>query len=163
MDKKEAKIDGGIMKRVIIILFGLIFISCSNTKTIEVFHKNKKPSLKTLAQVKEVLSKYEVEYNVSYHLITAPETLPLIQKYNLPDTHFPFAVVINGKYSAKLDNQQIDFVHFPLFMHGIGRHEGNWSLIHLETALQNNALLISENILLEHPPHHDDHEPCEGE
>ena len=66
----------------------------------------------------------------------------LIKKYNLPEIHFPFAVVVNGRSSAKINNIKIDFVHFPLFMHGIGKHEDNWSLENLKSVLIDNALLL---------------------
>jgi len=84
----------------------------------------------------------------------------IISRYNLPDTHFPFAVVINGKYSAEVEGKKIDFVHFPRFMHGIGRHEGNWSLEALEKVLRDNSLLLEENILPD-IEHDDNEEECE--
>lgn len=127
-------------------------------KKIEVFHKDKKPALKTLEKVNPFLENYKESYEISYYLITAPENADLIRKYRLPETHFPFAVVINGKYSAKIGDEKIDFVHFPHFMHGIGRHEGNWSLEQLEYVLTDNSLLLDENIL---PAlDHDEDESC---
>lgn len=75
--------------------------------------------------------------------------MSIIKKYNLPETHFPFAIVINGRFSAKINNNKIYFVHFPLFMHAIGRHEGNWSIDNLESVLIDNTLLLDENILIE--------------
>lgn len=115
--------------------------------TIEVFHKSMPPALETLEQTNAVLDQFVDGYEITYHLITDSATADLIQRYNLPDTHFPFAVVINGRYSAVIDGCKIDFVHFPLFMHGIGRHEGNWSMEYLEKALNDNTLLMDENIL----------------
>ncbi|MBC8313360.1 MAG: hypothetical protein H8E33_03860 [Candidatus Cloacimonetes bacterium] len=149
-----------------IILFAVsisLLISCNGVsmKTIEVFHKNKNPSLQTLEKVNVILMKYKDKYKISYHLITDSENMDLIEKYNLPETHFPFAIVINRKYSAKLEDEKIHFVHFPHFMHGIGRHEGNWSLADLETVLKNNLLLLDKNILPEREE--DNNEPCEDE
>jgi len=115
--------------------------------TIDVFHKNMVPSLETLDRVIEVLEQFTDIYEVKYYHITDAATEDLLEQYNLPDTHFPFAVVINGKYSALIDDEKIDFVHFPLFMHGIGRHEGNWSMEFLELVLNDNTLLMDENIL----------------
>jgi len=115
--------------------------------TIQVFYKNMPPSLETLGRVIEVLEEYTDPYEVTYHHITDDSTADLIEQYNLPDTHFPFAVVINGGYSALINREKIDFVHFPLFMHGIGRHEGNWSMEYLELVLDDNTLLMDENIL----------------
>jgi len=116
-------------------------------RTIDVFHKNMPPSLETLEQTNAVLTQFEDEYEIRFHLITDSATADLIERYNLPDVHFPFAVVINGRYSAVIDGCKIDFVHFPLFMHGIGRHEGNWSMEYLELVLNDNTLLMDENIL----------------
>ncbi|MBD3423537.1 MAG: hypothetical protein GF417_03740 [Candidatus Latescibacteria bacterium] len=116
--------------------------------------------MKTLERVKPVIEKYERDYRIYYHVITDPENEELISKYNLPGTHFPFAVVINGRYSAKINDLKIDFVHFPLFMHGIGRHEGSWSLDALEKVLKDNSLLMEKNILPELEDEEDQHE-CE--
>ncbi len=114
----------------------------SSMNTIEIFHKEMPPSLETLAAVERVLEEYGDGYTVSRHLITDPETLELISLYGLPETHFPFAVVINGMLSAVIDGEKVDFVHFPLFMHGIGRHEGNWSLEHLSRVLDEPQLMV---------------------
>jgi len=114
--------------------------------TIEVFYKNMDPSIETLEVTNALLANFTDEYEITYHLITDSASADLILKYNLPDTHFPFAVVINGKYSAFINEEKIDFVHFPLFMHGIGRHEGNWSMEYLELVLNDIALLMDENI-----------------
>ena len=130
--------------------------------TVEVFHKNMPPSLQTLEQTNAVLAEFADEFEITFHLITDSSSADLIQLYNLPDTHFPFAVVINGKYSAMIDDEKIYFVHFPLFMHGIGRHEGNWSMDHLRQVLTDTSLLIDENI----PPVLDESEDeteCPGE
>ncbi len=119
----------------------------ASISTIDVFHKAMPPSLETLEETNALLEYFIDEYEITYHLITDSVTVDLIQKYNLPDTHFPFAVLINGSYSAMIDGEKIDFVHFPLFMHGIGRHEGNWSMEYLEVVLNDNTLLMDENIL----------------
>lgn len=115
--------------------------------TVEVFHKEMPPSLETLEYTNTILTQFEDEYEITYHLITDSASAGLIERYNLPDTHFPFAVVINGWFSALINGEKIDFVHFPLFMYGIGRHEGNWSMEFLELVLNDNTLLMNENIL----------------
>ncbi|MCD4829121.1 MAG: hypothetical protein K8R90_06815 [Candidatus Cloacimonetes bacterium] len=114
---------------------------------IEVFHKNQPPSLQTLEKVNGLLDEYSGEYEMTFYNISDSVNIALIREYNLPDTHFPFAVVVNGNYSAEIDGRKVDFVHFPLFMHGIGRHEGNWSLNDLSAVLDDNSLLLEENIL----------------
>ena len=73
--------------------------------------------------------------------------MDIITQFGLPSTHFPFSVVINGKFTANIDDKVVSFVHFPLFMKGIGRHEGNWSIADLEKVLYDNSLLLEENIL----------------
>ena len=115
--------------------------------TIQVFHKSMPPSLETLEETNAVLADFTDDFEITYHLIADPASAGLILQYNLPDTHFPFAVVINGRYSALIGDEKIDFVHFPLLMHGIGRHEGNWSMEHLGLVLNDVALLMDENIL----------------
>ncbi len=115
--------------------------------TIEVFHKSMPPSLETLEETNIVLADFTDDFEITYHLITDSASADLIRMYSLPDTHFPFAVVINGRYSALIGEEKIDFVHFPLFMHGIGRHEGNWSMEYLELVLNDIALLMDENNL----------------
>jgi hypothetical protein len=130
-------------------------------RTVEVFHKDKPPSLKTLERTKVVLDAHD-DCEVAYYLITDPENAELIRKYNLPDGHFPFAVVIDGKYSAAIDGRTVHFIEFPLFMKGIGRHEGNWSMDDLDRVLRDTSLLLSKNVLPKSFDHHDD-EPCPGE
>lgn len=118
--------------------------------TVEVFYKELPPSLETLGQVNEVLAEFVEEYEITYHIITDSTSADLIRLYNLPDTHFPFAVVVDGRYSAVIGGDKIDFVHFPLFMRGIGRHEGNWSMLHLRQVLGDTSLLADENTLNEY-------------
>ena len=154
------------MPKKVMVLFTLIFVIISISayeepaKTIEVFYKNKKPSLKTMEKTKTILNKYKDVYEIIYYDIDDSANINLIQRYDLPDTHFPFAVVINGKFSVEIDSIKIDFVHFPLFMHGIGRHEGNWSLADLEKALANNNILLENNILPDLEHEEDGEEPC---
>lgn len=155
------------MKRRALILISLITVilsavSCGPESggSIEVFHKAKEPAMETLEKVMPMVEKYSDRYCISYLVITDEENEEKIKGYNLPDTHFPFAVVINGKYSARIEGKKVDFVHFPHFMHGIGRHEGNWSLEAMEKALRDNSLLLDKNVLPE-IGHDDDEEECE--
>ena len=115
--------------------------------TIDLFHKNKPPALRALAKTDSILTAYSGKYDIVHHLITDEETEPVIRKFGLPSSHFPFAIVINGQFSAMVGNEKIDFVHFPLFMHGIGRHEGNWSMEHLELVLKDATLLMEKSVL----------------
>ena len=126
--------------------FLLVFAGETSISTIDLFYKSMPPSLETLEETNTVLPDFTDDFEITYHLITDSASADLIQEYNLPDTHFPFAVVINGRYSAMIDDEKIDFVHFPLFMHGIGRHEGNWSMEYLELVLTDVTLLMDENI-----------------
>lgn len=126
-----------------------MFTADSVKPIIRVFYKNKKPSQKTLVKINETLDNFRDLYEIHYHDIEDEINRELIQSLGLPSTHFPVAVVIEGKFTAKFGDRIASFVHFPDFMHGIGRHEGNWSIADLEAALQNNALLLEENILPE--------------
>ncbi|MBN2291426.1 MAG: hypothetical protein JXM70_03315 [Pirellulales bacterium] len=140
------------MNRAWIILLVLMMSSTGfgqdfKKSTIDVFYKNKKPSQKVLREINKVVGKYEKIYTVSYYLITDPSNSEIISKYGLPSTHFPVAVVINGKFTAKIDGKIVSFVDFPQFMKGIGRHEGNWSISYLEAVLKDNSLLSDKNIL----------------
>ncbi|AQQ71951.1 hypothetical protein SMSP2_02330 [Limihaloglobus sulfuriphilus] len=125
--------------------------SCSSntTPTVEVFYKEKEPSLRTLERTKDVLQEHEKNLNVTYYIITEPENKELLQKYNFPESHFPFAVVIDGKYTALIDDRLVQFVDFPLFMKGIGKHEGNWSMDDLAGVLANRGMLRDKNVLPE--------------
>jgi len=113
---------------------------------LEVFYKEMPPSLETLAAVDSVLAALGEEWTVFRWVITDPAAAERIEACGLPDTHFPFALVLNGSYSAMIDGERIDFVHFPLFMHGIGRHEGNWSLDHLRRVLEDPGLLLERGV-----------------
>ena len=153
-----------VMNKLVLVSFiSLLLLISREAKsidTIEVFHKNKEPSLQTLEKANAVLDKYKDNYEVFYYVITDSVNVDLIRKYNLPDTHFPFAIVINGSFSAEINNNKIDFVHFPLFMHGIGRHEGNWSLDDLEAVLKDKSTLLDENVLSEAEHEEDNDESC---
>ncbi len=138
-------------------ILSLSVLSAKETKTIEIFFKNKPPSIKTLSKVLPMVNKYSKEYKIYLNEIYSPESADIIKAYGLPTTHFPFAVVINGKFTAKIDGKEIGFVHFPKFMNGIGRHEGNWSLEMLEAAIKNPKLLANEN-KLPAIEEHDDHD-----
>jgi hypothetical protein len=132
----------------------------SKTPTIDIFYKNKRPSQQVLTEVNKVVEKYKETYTVSYHLITDPLNSEIISEYGLPTTHFPVAVVINGKFTAEIDDKIISFVHFPEFMKGIGRHEGNWTISCLEAVLKDNSLLTDKNVLPE-LNEESEHEECE--
>lgn len=145
------------MNHTLVIASILIFASlCSvmlavdtGKPVIRVFYKNKKPSQKALEKINEALDDYRDLYQIHYHDIEDEINRELILDLGLPSTHFPVAVVIEGKFTAQFGDRIASFVHFPTFMHGIGRHEGNWSIADLEAALKDNDLLLEENILPE--------------
>ncbi len=122
-------------------------LSAGKLPVIDVFYKDKEPSQRALKKIKEVLQDFDNAYQIRYFLIDAEETNAKIEEYGLPSTHFPVAVVIDGKFTAEIDGKTIYFVHFPLFMKGIGRHEANWSLNDLKKVLVDPSLLTDENIL----------------
>ncbi len=130
-----------------LLLFSLTALPITAPNTIDIFYKEMPPSLQTLEMVNTVLNEFADEYQIEYHLITDTASSEIIQQYNLPGTHFPFAITVNGKYCATINEETIYFVHFPVFMHGIGRHEGNWSMDHLKQVLADTSLLMDENIL----------------
>lgn len=111
------------------------------TKTIEIFHKMKPPALQTLEGLKPILKKFEDEYLISYFDIDDPKNISLIEKAGLPKAHCPFAIVINDKFSAKIEGKIIDFLFFPDYMHSMERHLGNWSKELFEKVLIDNNLL----------------------
>ncbi len=137
--------------------------SSAQTPLIEVFHKNRPPSLQTLAKVNELLKYYKNTYEIKYHLITDKASERLIKKYGLPESHFPFAIVINGKTAAKIGDKIVLFYEFPTFMHGIGRHEGNWSLYELKKVLDDNSLLLEGHFIPDHDDDHEEHPECMAE
>ncbi len=119
-------------------------LSANDKKNIVVFYKDKPPSQKVLKRTNQLLNQFKEFYLINYYSIEDKNNLDVITKLGLPSTHFPFAIVINGKYTAKIDGKVVSFVHFPLFMKGIGRHEGNWSISDLEKVLNDNFLLSKE-------------------
>jgi len=153
-----------VMNRLVLVSLSLVLLLISGKAkaidTVEVFHKNKEPSLQTLEKVNTILDKYKDNHEIFYYVITDSVNVDLIRKYNLPDTHFPFAIVINGSFSADINDSKIDFVHFPLFMHGIGRHEGNWSLGDLEAVLNDKSILLDKNVLSGEEHEEGDDDPC---
>lgn len=106
-----------------------------------------KPSQKVLDKVNILLKDYQDLYQINYYLIDDPANSEIIAQLGLPSTHFPFAVVIDGKFSTNINDQVVSFIHFPHFMKGIGRHEGNWSIDTLDKVLKDNSLLLKENVL----------------
>jgi hypothetical protein len=138
------------MKKVAIffLLFYVVSIlNAFNKSKISVFYKEMKPSQQVLTRVDSLLNNFLDSYNVQYYNIEDTENISIIKKLGLPDTHFPFAIVIDGKFTTNILGKTISFIHFPLFMKGIGRHEGNWSLEELQQVLESNNLLADENIL----------------
>lgn len=133
----------------VFVLFAVPFFYHCYTfeKEVSIFYKERPPSLQVLEKVKKTLGQFESQYKISYYNIEDAKNADLINGLGLPSTHFPFAVVINGHWTAKIENEIISFVHFPLFMKGIGRHEGNWSIAYMNMVLKDNTLLHHENIL----------------
>jgi hypothetical protein len=120
----------------------------ASTKTsVSVFYKEKKPSQQVLTKAKSLLKNYSQSYKIQFYNIENDQNAEVIKKLGLPETHFPFAVVIGDKFTAEINERIVSFIHFPFFMKGIGRHEGNWSLLDLQLVLENNKLLYDENIL----------------
>ena len=135
---------------LIIVIFTMILsinLSANEKEIISIFYKDKKPSQQVLEKINEFLEQFKDSYQINYYLIEDQKNTNIITQFGLPSTHFPFSVVINGKFTARIDDKVISFVHFPLFMKGIGRHEGNWSIADLEQVLNDNSLLLEENIL----------------
>ncbi|MEW6712762.1 MAG: hypothetical protein AB1403_23295 [Candidatus Riflebacteria bacterium] len=134
------------MKNSIIFFLFLMFIavalSAAETKPIvEVFFKKKAPSQKTLAEVKKVFEKFSATHQIVYYDILDESSRVVHEKYRLVTAHFPFAVVVNGRIYAKIADKEVCFIDFPLFMKGIGRHEGNWSLDDLKKVLIDPGLM----------------------
>lgn len=132
---------------IVILILLVSFLIASEQSIISVFYKEMIPSQKVLARVDSLLVGYADNYEIKYFNIEEEKNAELIKEIGLPETHFPFAVVINGKFAADINGKSVSFVHFPLFMKGIGRHEGNWSLEDLRKVLENNTLLFETNIL----------------
>ena len=138
-------------KNILTIVFLMMILgvnlSANNKKNITVFYKDKAPSQKVLKRTNQLLNQFKKNYLINYFSIEDKKNLDIITKLGLPSTHFPFAIAIDGKYTAKIEGKVISFVHFPLFMKGIGRHEGNWSISDLEKVLNDNSFLSNENSL----------------
>jgi len=134
---------------VLVSLSSALLAIDSGKPIIHVFNKNKGPSQNALVKINEALDRFRDLYDIRYHDIEDEANLELIHSLGLPSTHFPVAVVIDGKFTVQIGDRIASFVHFPDFMHGIGRHEGNWSVSDLVAALQDNSLLLEENILPE--------------
>jgi hypothetical protein len=134
---------------VVLIIIVLSCLAADEKKVVSVFYKDMPPSHKVLDKVKPVLEWYKDKYTINYYLITDPKNAEIIAEFGLPETHFPFAVVIGDIFTARLHEEVISFVHFPAFMEGIGRHEGNWSIGDLDVVLTDNSLLTEENFLPE--------------
>jgi len=137
--------------RLIIIVFMMMMmgncLSGNDKMMISVFYKDRNPSQQVLEKINHVLEECKDTLQVTYYLIDDQSNSDVIADLGLPSTHFPVAVVINGKFTAKIDNKVISFVHFPLFMKGIGRHEGNWSIDDLKEVLNDSSLLVEDNVL----------------
>ena len=139
-----------IMIAIVLVLISislLLYAGNASKPVIHVFHKNKAPSLKALEKINEALEKHKSDFEIRYLDIEDQANLELIHSLGLPSTHFPVAVVIDGKFTIQREDKTISFVHFPVFMRGIGRHEGNWSIADLEAALNDKSLLSDVNIL----------------
>jgi hypothetical protein len=119
---------------------------------VQLFYKVQPPSLQTHEKIRSFLAVFEDEYEIQDLLMTEPANAKLMHALGLPTEHFPFGLAIDGKTSANIDGATIIFARFPDFMHHIGRHQGNWSLAHLETVLKNPELLLPENPVLESNP-----------
>ena len=141
------------MKLQFVLIIGVFMMSLSSNLSandkvvISVFHKNKKPSQRVLEKTNKLLEQFKDSYQINYYLIEDEKNTDIITQFGLPSTHFPFSVIINGRLNALIDGKLVSFIHFPLFMKGIGRHEGNWSIADLEKVLIDNSLLLEENIL----------------
>lgn len=119
---------------------------------LQVFYKEKQPSLQTLQKIRTFLEKYKEEFTVRYLVITDPDNDATIRSLGLPTEHFPFALAINGKTSALIDGKKIVFAHFPDFMHHIGKHKGNWTLEHLAKVLDDTSLMLPDNPVVHTKP-----------
>lgn len=112
---------------------------------LQVFYKEKQPSLQTLQKIRTFLEKYEEKFTVRYLIITAPENEETGRSLGLPIEHFPFAIAIDGKTSVIIDAEKIIFAHFPDFMDHIGKHKGNWTLDHFTKVLDDISLMVPDN------------------
>ena len=120
--------------------------------TIEVFYKNQPPSMETLSQVESFLSPYQGDFDIRYLDMEEPDNAAYMQSLGFPIEHFPFGIAINGKTSARVGGETIVFGNFPGFMHHIGRHQGNWTLDHLEAVIMDPEKLLPDNPVIENNP-----------
>lgn len=102
--------------------------------------------------MKSFLSSYQSDFDIRYLDMEEPDNEEYMQSLGFPIEHFPFGIAINGKTSALVDGDTIVFGNFPDFMHHIGRHEGNWTLDHLETVMLNPEKLLPDNPEFENVP-----------
>ncbi len=113
---------------IVLMLFIVSILDATDKLNVSVFYKERKPSQQVLVKVDSLLNNYLTLYHIKHYNIEEGNNTVIIKTLGLPETHFPFAVAIDGKFTAVIDERTVSFVHFPLFMKGIGRHEGNWSL-----------------------------------
>jgi hypothetical protein len=138
-----------ILVLIMLITYSILLADNDTKPIVRVFHKQKAASLRVLEKVNDSLAAFADEYQIFYYDIEDEANLSLIEGIGLPSTHFPFAVVINDRFTIQRNGMFVSFVHFPDFMKGIGRHEGNWSIADLEAALMDNSLLRETNVLPE--------------
>jgi len=87
------------LRLVLIFIIAIGSVSCASNKTdISIFYKEKNPSQQVLAKVKPLLTDYSHSYKIHYYNIEDEENSELIKNMGLPETHFPFAVVIGDKF-----------------------------------------------------------------
>ncbi len=120
--------------------------------TIEVFYKNQPPSMETLSRVESFLDSHQNDFNIRYLDMEDPDNAEYMQSLGFPVDHFPFGIAINGKTSARIGGETIVFGNFPDFMHHIGRHQGNWTLDHLEAVMLDPEKLLPDNPVFENVP-----------
>lgn len=147
---------------ILIILIAVAFSSYAissnnsmdlNNKTlIQIFYKKQKPSLEAYNKIKSFLEPFAGDCKIQYLLISEPDNKKLMKDLGFYPDHFPIGIAINGKTSANIDGDIITFANFPVFMHHIGRHPGNWTLNHLKKALKNPTLLKPDNPVIKNTP-----------
>ena len=120
--------------------------------TIEVFYKNQPPSMETLSRVESFLDSHQNDFDIRYLDMEDPVNAEYMQSLGFPADHFPFGIAINGKTSARIGGETIVFGNFPDFMHHIGRHQGNWTLDHLEAVMLDPEKMLPDNPVFENVP-----------
>ncbi len=126
--------------------------SAAEETTIEVFYKNQPPSMETLSRVESFLDSRQNDFDIRYLDMEDPDNVEYMQSLGFPVDHFPFGIAINGKTSARVGGETIVFGNFPDFMHHIGRHQGNWTLGHLEAVMLDPEKLLPDNPVFENAP-----------